>query len=43
MDKWQPVDVNEWVFDKINEKPKEAITNNFVNELYRKREEDEGK
>ena len=34
MDLWRPVDVNKWVFDKVNSKPKIGQTNDFVNKLY---------
>ena len=34
MDKWQAIDLDQWVFDKINEKPKIAQSNDYINKLY---------
>ena len=34
MDKWKPIDVNEWVFETVNGKPESIKDNDFVNLLY---------
>ena len=34
MDEWQAIDLDQWVFDKINEKPKIAQSNDYINKLY---------
>ena len=33
-DKWQQIDLEKWMFDKIQEKPQVARENNFINHLY---------
>ena len=33
-DRWQAIDLDQWVLDKINSKPKKLQANNFINDLY---------
>ena len=37
-DKWEPIDLEKWVFDRVNAKPPVAKADNFVNGLYEQRE-----
>ena len=30
-EKWQSIDVNQWVFEKVNEKAEPALSNDYVN------------
>ena len=32
--KWEAIDLDQWMLDKINSKPQVAKTNDFVNHLY---------
>lgn len=38
-EKWESIDVNRWVFDKVNEK-NQSLDNNFINNLYKQMEND---
>jgi len=42
-DKWEPIDLDKWVLDRVSAKPPVARNNNFVNGLYEQREEDSDK
>jgi len=33
-DLWQAIDLNQWILEKINSKPKEIKSNEFINHLY---------
>ena len=40
MDKWKPIDVNEWVFNTVNSKP-DGI-NGYVDRLYEEHKTESG-
>ena len=42
-DKWEPIDLDQWVKDQVSAKPPVARNNNFVNGLYEQRKEDSDK